>query len=200
MSKRIDAQTEQRYSWEQSASAPEIKSSIEALFDADLVVFQFPLWWFGPPGILKGWLDRVFVYGALYRSSARDDTGPCRGKRALACVTTGASEEACSFNGHEGDTNLILWPFLFSLRYVGFSVLEPNLIFGVRGGLSGGEARAQDIHLRDAEEAYHAKLRSLETWPHVPFNADSNFDDVGRLRQDASVYSPFIRHRAKITL
>jgi NAD(P)H dehydrogenase (quinone) len=33
---------------------------------ADAVLFQFPLWWFGMPAILKGWFDRVWAYGLAY--------------------------------------------------------------------------------------------------------------------------------------
>ena len=33
---------------------------------ADLLVLQFPLWWYGVPAILKGWVDRVFESGFAY--------------------------------------------------------------------------------------------------------------------------------------
>ena len=37
------------------------------LAQAELLIVQFPLWWCGPPAILKGWFDRVltsrFAYG-----------------------------------------------------------------------------------------------------------------------------------------
>jgi NAD(P)H dehydrogenase (quinone) len=197
---RFDAQTEQRYSWEHSATPADVKAEIDCLFASDLVIFQFPLWWFGPPGILKGWLDRVFIYGGVYRSSARYDRGTCRGKRALACVTTGASESACSYNGNEGDTKLILWPFLFSLRYVGFTVLEPNIIYGVRSGLIGLEKERKDMELAKAEENYLSRLSRLHEWPAILYNADHDFDQSGRLNPDAPVYSPFIRRRPDLPL
>ena len=33
----------------------------EAIRWAQGLVFIYPIWWFGPPAILKGWIDRVFV-------------------------------------------------------------------------------------------------------------------------------------------
>lgn len=30
---------------------------------ADLLLFQFPDWWYGMPAIMKSWIDRVFAYG-----------------------------------------------------------------------------------------------------------------------------------------
>ena len=32
------------------------------------------------PAILKGWMDRIFVYGRMYRSVMRYDKGICAGK------------------------------------------------------------------------------------------------------------------------
>src|SRR5262245_26959016 len=57
---RFDAQTEQRYSTEREALPADVRREIEKVLWAELVIFQFPLWWFGMPAILKGWMDRVF--------------------------------------------------------------------------------------------------------------------------------------------
>ncbi|WP_251274077.1 NAD(P)H-dependent oxidoreductase, partial [Enterobacter hormaechei] len=91
--------------------------------------------WFAAPAILKGWLDRVLVYGPMYNSRLRHEHGAMRGKRALLSVTTGSSARACAVDGREGDTRLLLWPLMYSLRYVGFDVMEPHVVHGVRSGL-----------------------------------------------------------------
>ncbi|MGW0659324.1 NAD(P)H oxidoreductase [Streptodolium elevatio] len=36
---------------------------------ADVIVVVFPVWWFGLPAILKGWIDRVWGYGFAYGRS-----------------------------------------------------------------------------------------------------------------------------------
>lgn len=36
---------------------------------ADAVVLVFPVWWFSLPGIMKGYIDRVWNYGLLYGGS-----------------------------------------------------------------------------------------------------------------------------------
>lgn len=191
---RFDAQVEQRYSWDQDATPSEVKSQVEQLLECDLLIVQFPLWWFGPPAILKGWLDRVFVYGGLYRSSARHDHGLLKGKRVIASVTTGSSEQSCSSNGSEGDTSLMLWPFLYSFRYVGFDVLEPHLIHGVRGGLEGAELDEQNHRLAQREQEYLYRLKEIDKWSSVRYNANTDFDQNGQLKPNAPVFSPFIRH------
>jgi NAD(P)H dehydrogenase (quinone) len=191
----FDAQTEQRFSWERKSLPIEIKKEVQKILWADLLLLQFPLWWFGLPAILKGWMDRVFVYGGLYSSSRRHDRGPCRGKRALMCVTTGSSEAACAYNGYEGDTRLILWPSLFAFRYVGFTVLQPFMIHAARGRLKGYEAEAQNQRLREREQEYKKYLLEIDTAPTVPFNSDKDWDQNGTLKPDAPVFSPFIRHK-----
>ena len=38
---------------------PDVAEEVEKIRAADNLIFHFPLWWFGPPAILKGWCDRV---------------------------------------------------------------------------------------------------------------------------------------------
>jgi NAD(P)H dehydrogenase (quinone) len=40
---------------------PEIPLEAGALADTEILVMVFPTWWFGPPAVLKGWIDRVFA-------------------------------------------------------------------------------------------------------------------------------------------
>lgn len=191
---RFDAQAEQRHAWDTQSLAGEIKQHVENVLWADLVILQFPLWWFGLPAILKGWVDRVFVYGGLYSSSRRHDKGVCGGKKVLFCVTTGSPAAACAYNGHEGETALLLWPSLYAFRYIGFSVLQPYIIHGVRGGLTGAAAAAQKQRLATEESAYIHALSGVQSRASVPFNRDEDWDEADTLKSGAPVYSPFIRH------
>lgn len=42
---------------------PDVVAEQEKLLWADTIIFHFPIWWFGLPAILKGWVDRVFACG-----------------------------------------------------------------------------------------------------------------------------------------
>jgi NAD(P)H dehydrogenase (quinone) len=194
---RFDAQVEQRFGWENGTLPAEVRGEIDKVLWADCVILQFPLWWFGVPAILKGWIDRVFAYGALYASTRRFDRGPCRGKRALLSVTAASVAEACAHDGFEGDTLLHLFPTMFALRYVGFAVIEPFVIYGVRAALRGAEAEARDRHLGAKEAEYAALLARIDKAPIVPFSADEDYEN-GRLKPGAPAYSPFIRHRKNL--
>ncbi len=49
------------------ASLPDdVRAEQAKLAAAELLVIQFPLWWYGPPAILKGWFDRVLTAGFAY--------------------------------------------------------------------------------------------------------------------------------------
>ena len=43
---------------------------------AQMLVFVYPTWWSGPPAILRGWLERVFVPGVAFRFDARGKVRP----------------------------------------------------------------------------------------------------------------------------
>ena len=62
---------------------------------ADRYVFVHPVYWFAPPAILKGWIDRVFVEGvAVHQPEDGPPEGLLHGKRALVVQTFGAPEVA----------------------------------------------------------------------------------------------------------
>ncbi|MEW9678468.1 NAD(P)H-dependent oxidoreductase [Pseudomonas sp. TE50-2] len=191
---KFDPMQEQRHHWQLNQLPTEIERHVQLLFQADALIIQFPFWWFSAPAILKGWMDRVFVYGGLYKSAMRHANGAMQGKRALLASTAGSSMQACAPNGRDGDMRLMLWPIMYALHYVGFDVLEPHLIHGVRGGLAADEALQQQDQLIQRVLEYQKKLACWQDWPLVRFNQDEDFTEEQVLRQGAPVYSPFVRH------
>lgn len=109
-------------------------------------------------------MDRVFVYGGIYDSRHRHENGVMRGKRALLTVTAGASAQACAPDGRDGDMRLMLWPIMHALHYIGFSVLEPFLVYGVRGGLTDEALQAQNAALVQVTQAYRDGLNAFSAW------------------------------------
>jgi len=191
---RFHSQTEQRFSAENESTPDDVAREMELLLGSALLVVHFPLWWFGMPAILKGWIDRVFAYGAMYSSTMRYDAGICAGKRMLACVTTGASEDSCSFDGREGDTRLHLWPMLFPFRYVGYDILVPEVLHGI-GGVAFVEGQDAATSAVDSyTQRWRDQLTALDHRPSVPYNRNTDFNDRKRLNPDAPSHSPFISH------
>ena len=59
-------QIEEMHATEMGGFAPDVEAELRKMEACDLMIWQFPLWWFGLPGILKGWADRVFAMGRTY--------------------------------------------------------------------------------------------------------------------------------------
>jgi NAD(P)H dehydrogenase (quinone) len=173
----------------------DVASEIAKIEAAERIVFHFPIWWFAPPAILKGWFERVLAHGALHDVARRFDSGLCRSKSALFCVTTGSRAEESAFNGKEGDVSLLLWPAAQTLRYLGFTVLRPEIVHGVHGYHRDAAREALEERLKAVLAAQPALLAGLEQRPRLAFNADTDFDETGRLLPDRPSHSPFIRHR-----
>ena len=197
---RFDAQAEQRHASENGALPPMVAAEIERLDRADLLVLQYPMWWHLPPAILKGWFDRVLVYGAVYTSNKRFENGRFVNRRAMLSVTVGTSRETYAFDGRSGDIDLLLWPVNFTLAYVGYSVLSPFVAYGVEAGLRYSSAAVLEERLKGTELRLASMLRELDRVPVIPFNRMAEWGADGRIKADAPIHSPFVRRKQRLDL
>ncbi len=60
---------------------------------AEGLVFIYPLWWFTPPAMLKGWFDVSFSNGVAFEYSDAGAKGLLKHKKALVLITAGASKD-----------------------------------------------------------------------------------------------------------
>jgi len=105
----------------------ELKAEMQKLEWCDVLIFNFPLWWFGMPAILKGWVDRVFAMGFVYgNGKGVYENGCFKNKTAFVTLTTGGPAQTYSENSSNGDINKILFPINHGMFYfVGMTVLPP---------------------------------------------------------------------------
>jgi NAD(P)H dehydrogenase (quinone) len=68
-------------------SADDIKAEIAKITWCDLMIPQFPLYWFSVPAIRKGWVDQVVVPGFAFGGGAWYERGGLVGKRAMITTT-----------------------------------------------------------------------------------------------------------------
>lgn len=197
---RFDAQSEQRHASERDAIPEIVAAEIERLAKADMLILQYPMWWHLPPAILKGWIDRVFIYGAVYASARRFEKGRFVGKRAMLSVTVGTSEATYAHDGRSGEIDLLLWPVNFSLAYVGFAVLQPFIAYGVEAGLRYSDASVIETRLKDIEAHWRLALTAIGKRPAIPFNRMADWGADGRIVPGAPVHSPFVRRKPKLDL
>ncbi|KAM9637034.1 ribosyldihydronicotinamide dehydrogenase [quinone] isoform 1-T3 [Morphnus guianensis] len=98
--------------------------------EADLMIFQFPLYWFSMPAIMKGWMDRVLVQGFAHEFPNCYDSGLLKNKLALFSFTTGGSKEMYAKGGISGDIRYLLWPIQHGImHFCGVKVLAPHICF-----------------------------------------------------------------------
>jgi len=157
--------------------SPDIAAEQEKLLWADAVIFQFPLWWYGMPAILKGWVDRVFAYGFAYGRGEHSRTkwgerfgeGILAGKRAMVVTTVGGRAAQYGPRGINGQIDDILWPIQHGvLFYPGMTVVPPTVFYEVR--------RSDEQTVQQFREHYAARALSILTTEPIPFRIQNGGD------------------------
>lgn len=127
---------DQKNAYENHVLPEDVQKEQDKVEWADLVVFQYPLWWFSAPAIVKGWIDRVWAAGYAYSrgynaktpNGERYGDGVFVGKKAMIISTNGSKNTCFTPRGINGPIDDVLfhqthgWFF-----YGGFTVL-PSLV------------------------------------------------------------------------
>ncbi|HEY7641779.1 MAG TPA: NAD(P)H-dependent oxidoreductase [Steroidobacteraceae bacterium] len=133
---RLSFEAESAHSYATGQQVSDIEIEQRKLAAADAVILHFPLWWFGMPAILKGWVDRVFANGLAYGFKGagnryRYGDGAFKGKPALLCVTVGGPTEDYSARGINGPLEQLLFPITHgTLFFAGMDVLPTFAVYG----------------------------------------------------------------------
>lgn len=160
---RFHYQREQIHATESGLFVSGLKAEMDKLVWADSVIFQFPLWWFSLPAILKGWVDRVFAMGFSYSAQQRHATGIFRGKRAMLSFTTGGPPASYLPGRANGDIDELLRHIQYGMfHFVGMDVLPPFIAYSA--------ARVDEAQRADYLDAYRARLLSLESTAPLEFS------------------------------
>lgn len=168
---------EQEHAQKTGVVCVEVAREQEKLREADLVIFQFPVWWFSMPAILKGWVDRVLSRGFAYSSGRKYDTGNLKGKRAMLSITTGTASTLYSPNGIDGDLHHILWPIHNGiLAYTGFTVLPPFTAWM--------PAQVTPDEREGYLQAYTERLWAIEKIEPLFFHPREDYDSNQQLKPD----------------
>lgn len=163
-------QTEQKHAVAENGFAPDIAREMEWLIWSDVVIFQFPLWWFSVPAILKGWFDKVLAYGFAYGGGRWFENGPLRPRRALLSMTAGAPSERYSEGAIFGDIRHVIYPIhvgVFNL--CGLAALEPAIVWAP--ARIGPERRAEEL------DRYAERLKGLAEELPIPIHNTKDHPD-----------------------
>jgi glutathione-regulated potassium-efflux system ancillary protein KefG len=109
------------------AEYPDFKINVEKekerLTQHDLIVFEFPFYWYSSPPLLKMWLDQVVEYGFAYPPNVGKSL---HGKEFMAIITTGGSEDSYRSGGYNNFTiSEFLRPLQQTIVLCGMKWLAP---------------------------------------------------------------------------
>jgi NAD(P)H dehydrogenase (quinone) len=192
-----------KQAYENGTQSLDIAAEQEKLRWADTVIFQFPLWWFTMPAIMKGWVERVYAYGFAYGYGDHSDShwgdrygeGNLSGKRAMLVVTAGGWESHYSERGINGPIDDLLFPIQHGiLYYPGFDVLPPFVVYQT------GKMDKDRFH--GICDSLSQRLETLQSTQPIPFRRQNGGDyeiPALTLRKDISpTASGFSIHREHI--
>src|SRR5579871_455703 len=174
---RLQPAAASKQAFEAGTLTGDVKAEIAKLLWADVLILQFPLWWFSMPAILKGWVDRVFAYGFAYGVGEHSDKrwgdrygdGTLKGKRAMLVVTAGGWEEHYDPRGVNGPIEDLLFPINHGiLYYPGYDVLPPFVVYRVD--------RLDDPGFGPVAEGLRERMRSLATTTPIPYRRQNGGD------------------------
>ncbi|MFC0059800.1 NAD(P)H-dependent oxidoreductase [Vibrio inusitatus] len=116
----------------------DIEREQQRLLDHDVIIFQFPLYWYSTPSILKEWQDLVLEYGFAY---GHEGTA-IQGKQFFCAITAGGKEDAYQTDGYNHYTiRELLHPIEQTAALTGMNYWAPFVLFGSRTALEEGRVQ-----------------------------------------------------------
>ncbi|WP_082524637.1 NAD(P)H-dependent oxidoreductase [Pseudorhodoferax sp. Leaf274] len=169
---------EQKQASQRRTFTSDIQTEIDKLQACDLLILQFPLWWFSVPAIMKGWIDRVFANGTAYGAGGmRFDQGGFKGKKAMLAFTTGCFPDMMEPDGLLGQRDVVLWHLQHgTFGYSGLQVLQPF----VGWSLQYSDEAQRHTYL----DAYAERLRGIEHEAVMPTHPLADFTPAWRLKPE----------------
>lgn len=177
----------------------DVETEQTALLDADVVVLQFPFYWYSMPALLKKWLDDVMSFNFAYGPEG----DKLKGKDFIISTTIGGPAESYDPLGYNHFTvEQLLMPIQQTAYLAGMNYQKPifthGMVYipGVYNTQEGVEAKAVEHAVRLSEtihyllESPEAKVTALvKTW----------FNQMDKLQEDAGLFHAMLRNDVAIT-
>ena len=99
----------------------------QRLLDHDVILFQFPMFWYSTPSLLKEWQDLVLEHGFAYGAGG----DKLKGKYMMAAVTAAGDELAYSEQGYQKyPIRTFLTPLERTARLCHMEFVAPYVLYG----------------------------------------------------------------------
>jgi putative NADPH-quinone reductase len=154
------------------AEYPRYEISIEReqarLLDHDVILFQFPLFWYSTPSLIKEWIDLVLEHGFAYG----DGGDKLLGKTLMLAISAAGPEEAYAPSGYQHYTlREFLRPLEQTATLCHMRFAPPYVLYGA---LRAPEAGRVEPHVR----GYRRLLEAIRDDAY-DFDAAAERDVVG---------------------
>ncbi len=133
------------------------KAEQEALTKADVIVFEFPVYWYQVPALMKKWFEDVFTHGFAYGTGG----DKLHGRTMLLSCTTGSPAEAYTPQGpNSHPLDFYLNNYEQTAKLCGMKYAKPLIAYGMLyiPGVMDEKAKAAVIEKAKA----HAKALKSE--------------------------------------
>lgn len=156
----------------------DIEKEQQRLTDHDVILFQFPLFWYSTPSIIKEWLDLVLEHGFAYGSGGTQ----LAGKRMMLAVTAAGPEAAYSTDGYQNfPLRTFLTPMEQTANLCKMEFVPPYVLYGALKA-------AEDGRIASHAETYGTLLEAIRD-DQFDFDTAAGMDvltsDTLPLRQEA---------------
>lgn len=116
----------------------DVDAEQQALSAHDVIVLQFPIYWYSTPSIIKEWQDLVLEFGWAYGPGGN----ALQGKMMVPVVTLGGAEEAYRETGRNRfDLRTLLSPLEATASLCGMEFIPPVALFGAHQAVRDGRVQ-----------------------------------------------------------
>ena len=122
----------------EGAQLPDIVAEQERIERADAIALVFPLFWWGMPATMKGWVDRVFSWGWAYDQLDNPEGSLLRPRTGVLLVPAGARSDEMESKGYTDALETVWTQGTFG--YFGFAPRRLELLCGATGSAARREA------------------------------------------------------------
>ncbi|TDF35006.1 flavodoxin family protein [Alteromonadaceae bacterium M269] len=172
----------------------------KALLDADIVVLQFPFYWYSVPALLKKWIDDVFSYNFAYGSQG----DKLKGKDIILSFTVGGPEESYDPLGYNHFTiEQLIKPLQQTAYLAGMNFVKPiythRMVYipGVYNDLDEVQGRARehaDKLIEQVNELLNSPAKAINRF------IQQWFADFDVLPDDSERFTRYLTNDVKLVM
>ncbi|MBT1172017.1 NAD(P)H-dependent oxidoreductase [Bifidobacterium sp. MA2] len=103
----------------------DVKAEQRLIETHDRIVFQFPMYWYSAPALLKEWEDKVLEFGWAYGPGGE----ALKGKSIMVATTAGGPRTEYRDEDNGATMDEVLSPYRMMVRYTHAVWLKPFVVF-----------------------------------------------------------------------